>query len=171
MTHQENSGMPDEEALASGALDDQDARALALLRAHLDIVDPVPSGLSERIKFAMTVASLEAEVAHLTADSAVGVAVRTTEYDRATTVTFESQGLSIMVTLEPSERLKTTVRGWVTSPGAEVELRERDRARTTSADDEGRFVFPGIERGTVHLVIRPVGRDHVRPVITPGIEI
>ena len=50
------------------------------------------------------------------------------------TVTFESDGLSIMVTLEEADRGSTTVRGWVTSPGAEVELRERSRIHV----DDGR---------------------------------
>lgn len=161
----------DEDVLAGQPIDTDDLRALALLRSHLELVDPVPADLTERVKFAMTVASLEADVAHLMNEGALAGTVRTTEYDRATTVTFESEGLSIMVTLEEAERGTTTVRGWVTSPGAEVELRERSRSATTTADDEGRFVFEGIERGTVHLVIRHHDEPGTRPVITPGIEI
>lgn len=166
-----NTPHPDEEVLAAEPMDADDVRALALVRTHLATVDPVPAGLTERVKFAMTVASLEAEVAHIINEGAMAGSVRTTEYDRATTVTFESDGLSIMVTLEEASRGTTTVRGWVTAPGAEVELRERARSTTTSADDEGRFVFEGVERGTVHLVIRHHDEPGARPVITPGIEI
>ena len=161
----------DEDLLAQQPLDDTDERVLHLVRSHLDTVDPVPTHLADRVKFAMTVASLEAEVAHLMKDSRPLAAVRTTEYDRALTVTFESGSLSIMVTLEESERPGTTLRGWVTSPGAEVELRERARSSVTVADDEGRFVFDGVERGTVNLVIRQHDEPGARPVITPGIEI
>ncbi|MEO7269325.1 MAG: hypothetical protein ABIW49_08995 [Knoellia sp.] len=161
----------DEDLLAAEPLDAIDDRTLHLLRSHLEATDPVPSNLVERVKFAMTVANLEAEVAHLTNETALAGTVRTTEYDRATTVTFESDGLSIMVTLEEADRGAITVRGWVTSPGAEVELRERSRSATTTADDEGRFVFEEIERGTVHLVIRHHDEPGTRPVITPGIEI
>lgn len=159
-----------EKALAAMPLDAQDERALALVRAHLELEDPVPVGLTERVKFAMTVASLEAEIAHLMNDNLVG-ATRTTEYDRATTVTFESEGLSIMVTLEPVERDVVRVRGWVTAPGADVELRERSRSQEATADDEGRFVFERVDHGTVHLVIRRHDEPGARPVITPGIEI
>lgn len=159
-----------EEALAAEPLNAQDERTLALIRTHLDLVDPMPSDLTERVKFSMTVASLEAEIAHLMNDSLVG-ATRTTEYDRATTVTFESEGLSIMVTLEPVERDVTRVRGWVTAPGADVELRERARSQEATADDEGRFVFERVDRGTIHLVIRRHDEPGARPVITPGIEI
>lgn len=160
-----------EELMANQPIDTDDRRALALIRAHLERTDPVPNDLAERVKFAMTVATLEAEVAHLTNDGAFAGSVRTTDYDRATTVTFESDGLSIMVTLEEAERGSTTVRGWVTTPGAHVELRERDRTSDTNADREGRFVFAGVRRGNVHLVIRRPDAPGTRPVITPGIEI
>ncbi|MFC7490258.1 MULTISPECIES: hypothetical protein [unclassified Knoellia] len=162
---------PDEGVLAAEPLDADDDRALSLLRTHWTLADPVPTDLAERVKFAMTVASLEAEVAHLMSNSAEVGAMRTTEYDRATTVTFESEGMSIMVTLEESDRGLMLLRGWVTATGAEVELRERSRSRTTTADDDGRFVFEGVERGTVHLVIRDHDEPGSRPVITPGIEI
>ncbi|KGN40121.1 carboxypeptidase regulatory-like domain-containing protein [Knoellia aerolata] len=161
----------DEDLLAEKPIDADDERALRLVRAHLDLLDPVPADLAERVKFAMTVASLEAEVAHLMSDALELTAVRTTEYDRATTVTFESGSLSIMVTLEAGERSAITLRGWVTAPGAEVELRERSRSSVTVADDEGRFVFDGVERGTVNLVIRLHDEPGARPVITPGIEL
>jgi len=166
-----NSPNPHEDVLANQPMDAADGRALALIRSHLEQTDPVPADLPERVKFAMTVASLEAEVAHLMSEGALAGTVRTTDYDRATTVTFESDGLSIMVTLEESEGGTTTVRGWVTSPGAEVELRERSRSRTTTADDDGRFVFAATERGTVHLLIRQPDQPGSRPVITPGIEL
>jgi hypothetical protein len=160
-----------EDVLAGQPLDVDDERALRLVRTHLDAIDPVPHDLGNRVKFAMTVASLEAEVAHLTHDSLELGAVRTTEYDRATTVTFESGSLSIMVTLDEGERSVTTLRGWVTVPGAEVELREHSRSSVTVADDEGRFVFEDVERGTVNLLIRLHDEPGSRPVLTPGIQI
>lgn len=160
-----------EDDLAGQPFDADDQRVLALLRGHLTLADPVPGGLAERVKFAMTVASLEAEVAHIINAESMTGAVRATEYDRASTVTFESDGLSIMVTFDDADRGTTTVHGWVTSPGAEVELRERSRSSTTTADDDGRFTFQGVERGTVHLVIRHHDAQGARPVITPGIEI
>lgn len=166
-----NSQHNHEEILAAQQMDATDERALRLIRTHLEVADPVPVDLTERVKFAMTVASLEAEIAHLMDDSLLAGATRTTEYDRATTVTFESEGLSIMVSLEPLKGDHTLVRGWVTSPGADVELRERSRSQEATADEDGRFVFERVERGTVHLVIRRNDEPGSRPVITPGIEI
>lgn len=160
-----------EETLAEQPLDSTDERALRLIRSHLELVDPMPADLTERVKFAMTVASLEAEIAHLMNDGAMAGTPRTTEYDRASMVTFESAGLSIMVSLEPAKGGATLVRGWVTSPGADVELRERSRSQEVTADEDGRFLFERVEPGTVHLVIRRNDEPGSRPVITPGIEI
>ncbi|MEO6019638.1 MAG: hypothetical protein ABIP45_05230 [Knoellia sp.] len=167
MTSPQNS----EEAWAMEPLDSFDERALTLIRTHVELVDPVPTHLAERVKFAMTVANLEAEIAHLMNDGALAGTTRTTEYDRASTVTFESEGLSIMVSLELVTDGLTRVRGWVTSPGADVELRERSRSQEATSDDEGRFVFDRVAHGTVHLVIRRTDEPGTRPVITPGIEI
>ena len=61
------------------------------------------------------------------------------------------------------------IRGWLTTPGAEVELRERSRTRAVVADNEGRFLLDGVSRGLVHLVIRPDGGANA--VITPTFEV
>ena len=47
----------------------------------------------------------------------------------------------------------------------------RGDSSAADPDDEGRFVFDGVGRGTVNLVIRLQDEPGARPVITPGIEI
>lgn len=160
----------DESAWASGSLDEGDDALLAMIRRDLEATDPPPAGLVDRIAFAMTVAGLEAEVAELVAEPTT-VAVRTATYERASTITFASSGLSVMVTIAPGGYRIWTVRGWLSVPSAEVELRERTRSHSTVSDSEGRFVFEGIEAGTVHLVIRRLDGSDALPVITPGIEL
>lgn len=160
----------DESAWASGSLDEGDDALLAMIRRDLQASDPPPAGLVDRITFAMTVAGLEAEVAELMAEPAPA-AVRTTTYERASTITFESSGLSVMVTIAPGGYRIWSLRGWLSVPSTEVELRERTRSHSTVSDTEGRFVFEGIEGGTVHLVIRRLDGPDARPVITPGIEL
>ena len=55
---------PDHETrLAAEPLDEVDAVLLGGLRDLHEVLDPVPGDLLDRIKFAMSVASLEAEVA------------------------------------------------------------------------------------------------------------
>jgi hypothetical protein len=162
----------DLDRLAAEPVDAEDLRALTALRSILAACDPVPPGLAERSKFAMTVAALEAEVAHITAASAETAGVRATTYDRAQTVTFSSAHLSAMITIELVDGGRARISGWVSADGpTAVELRERSRTQTTETDTEGRFGFTQVERGLVHLLLRRLDLPDSRPVITPAIEI
>lgn len=155
--------------LAAEPLDDVDARLLAELRDVHAHVDPMPGDLLDRIKFAMSVASLEAEVAEIVSTQHLA-AVRGTDYDRADTVTFAGDGLSVMVSIESTGTSTADIVGWVSEGGVEVELRERGRTRTTTADEDGRFVFGRVERGLVNFVLRRPD-PAAPPIITPAIEL
>jgi hypothetical protein len=159
-----------ERALAAEPLDDVDALVLDDLRQLWEGLDPAPGDLTDRVKFAMTVAALEAEVAQMVS-SATLETVRGTDYDRADTVTFASDGLSVMVTIEHGTSTRSDIIGWVNEADVEVELRERGRMRTTVADDEGRFTFTGVERGLVNFVLRRRTDPSAPPIITPAIEL
>jgi hypothetical protein len=161
----------DLDALAAEPIDDQDLRALAGLRSILQASDPVPSGLAERAKFAMSVAALEAEIAEITTTTAELAGVRSTDYDRAGTITFSSEQLSAMITIELADGGQARLSGWVTTGPTHIELRERSRTQETTTDDAGRFTFTTVERGLVHLVMRRLDDPESRPVITPAIEI
>lgn len=161
----------DLERAAAEPIDDADLKALATVRAVFLASDPVPPGLAERAKFAMTVAALEADVAEIMATTAETAGVRTTTYDRAGTITFSSDRLSAMITIEVLGSGTARLSGWVTSGRTAVELRERSRTQETTTDDEGRFAFASVERGLVHLVLRRLDAPDDRPVITPAIEI
>jgi hypothetical protein len=154
-----------------GALDDLDLRALATLRTVWQASDPVPSGLADRAKFAMSVAALEAEVAEITTTTAELAGVRTTAYDRAGTVTFSSDRLSAMITIEVVDGTSARISGWVTTGPTAVELRERSGTQETTTDEAGRFTFAAVERGLVHLVMRRLDEPDGKPVITPAIEV
>ncbi len=89
--------------------------------------DPVPSDLAERMKFAITVHALHAEVAELM-DSALLTtrgADSKVEPTPTDSVTFTAASVSLMVSASPSERTTprpaVRVDGWVTSPGAQIE--------------------------------------------------
>lgn len=164
--------LPDAELRSAGEpIDAGDLRALAAIRAIYQASDPVPSDLADRAKFAMTVAALEAEVAEITSSELDLADVRSTVYERAATITFSSDHLSAMITIEVMDDGAARLNGWVTSPAVDVELRERSRTQTTTADQEGRFGFASVERGLVHLVFRRTNPPEERPVITPAIEI
>ncbi len=154
-----------ERVLAAGQLDTVDTDTLAELRTILEQSDPVPTGLVDRIQFAMTVAALEAEVARI-ADQPVG-STRGTAYQRATTMSFESEGFAAMVTIEERRGNLAGLHGW-TSPDTEIELSCRGQSASTTSDEEGRFDFALVERGLTHLVFHRPGST---PIITPAFEI
>lgn len=159
-----------ETELALGPLDRLDDAVLHDLRAVLDIVDPVPPTLTDDVKFRLSVRALEAEVAEIVATSLEAIGARGTDYDRATSVTFTSDSLSVMVTIDERTTKTAGISGWTSDGGVEVELRERSRSRTTTSDAHGRFAFEDVERGLVHFVFRHDDAG-VSPVITPAIEI
>ena len=161
---------PDRETRsAAEPIDDLDLRALATLRDACEEIDPVPEGLVDRVTFAMSVAPLEAQIAQIVRESSLA-SVRGTDYDRADTVTFAGDGVSVMVTIEHTASTRVDIAGWVSEGDVEVELRERGRTRSSRTDTEGRFTFAGVERGLVNFVLRRSDPE-ASPIITPAIEV
>jgi len=160
----------DLDRLATEPIDEQDLRILAHVRDLWTNLDPPSDGLTDRIRFAMTVASLEAELARVVPDLPAEAGVRTA-YERTTSVTFESGSLSAMLDIDEVGPGRVDLTGWLSAHPADVELRERNRTRTVRTDGAGRFVFSAVERGLVHLVVRLVDRPDARPIITPTIEL
>lgn len=151
-------------------LDDVDVAILNALRASLDAADPVPADLDDRVKFALTVHALRAEIAELERLPAELAGARTIDYTRVHTVTFTSESISVVVTITHLDNENSRIDGWVEGPADEAELRERGGASSVPIDDEGRFAFPTVERGLVQFVFRSRA-DDAKPVITPSIEV
>jgi hypothetical protein len=163
---------PELEALEVGPLDDGDLRALATLRRVYEVGDPVPPSLLERVKFAITLDDLEAEVAMLQREGATGlVGARSDDVLKAQTVTFTSDTLTTMVTVSPLPGGRVRLDGWA-SPGngLQVELRVGEVTHRTTADEDGRFVFEDVAKGLAQFVLRPRDGAENR-VITPAIEL
>ncbi len=170
----DQSRSPDLDALESGDIDAEDLRAIATLRRVYEVGDPVPPSLLDRVKFAITLDDLEADVARLQRASFPELAsTRGDEGLRAQTVTFTSETLTTMVTITSLVEGGVRMDGWAT-PGAflDVELRIGEVTRHTTADEDGRFVFEQVDRGLAQLVLRQTGPDAGdHPVITPAIEL
>lgn len=156
--------------LAAQPLDDSDERILTAIADVLRAADPVPAGLADDVKFALTVQALHAEVAELQRVGAASALARS-EYTRTQTMTFSAETLSVMVTLSPIDDKAVRVDGWVTGHDSPVvvEIRTATRTITAEIDEDGRFTVDPAPRGLVHFVFLPDG--DVRPVITPTVEI
>jgi hypothetical protein len=93
--------------------------------------------------------------------------------ERARTVTFTSASLSVMITISAAADVRLD--GWITSGGGlRVDLLAEGQDRSTTADDDGRFVFDGIASGLAQLVFQPTAGAQTklaRPVVTPAIQV
>ena len=156
--------------IAAQPLDDLDRTILDTVAEVFLAADPVPAGLTEDIKFALTVQAMHAEVAELQRVGAESALARS-EYTQTQTLTFSAETLSVMVTLSPIDTDEVRVDGWVTGHDCPVRVELRAGAHTVSADvdDDGRFTLDPAPRGLARFVFLPEG--DVRPVITPTVEI
>lgn len=161
--------MTDLEFSAREPLDQRDADIMGALRTMWHEADPVPEGMTDRILFALSAAALEAEVARIVDEAATLVSVRST-YERASSVTFETASLTVMIDIDEVSPDVVDLTGWLSITQAEIELREHNRSRFTHTDVNGRFDFEGIQKGLVHLVVRP-SEPGAQTVITPAIEL
>jgi hypothetical protein len=144
----------------SDALFGEDAVLLAELGDLLDLADPVPAGLTERIGFAMDLEHLDVEVARWEPmDRMAGVR----GHAPPSTITFTIENLTVMVTLAPAVQ-GHRFDGWLVPGGAHrIEVRvDGEGGRFSLAE-----VPPGLTQILVHLAVPGNGRP--RTVITPTI--
>jgi hypothetical protein len=159
--------------LAAALLDEEDDRLLTEIARLYERVDPMPADLVDRIGFMLTLADMEIELARLTVESRVPVGARGEE--RARTVTFSSDSLTVMVMITPTADGECRIDGWI-APGAaiRVELRSGRGGYDVIADADGRFDFADVPCGLVQLVFHPTPDVEVQlrsPVVTPAVQV
>jgi hypothetical protein len=158
--------------------DDVDVAILDEIRAVYSLADPPPPGLDDRVRFAIALENLDVEVSRLQAEVAVGSGARGAE--RTRTITFDSESLTIMVSIVETTTGRVRLDGWLAPAGAlRVELRiaapdPRDRAASQEviASESGRFVFDGVTHGLAQLLVHPSagsGVDLPSSVVTPSL--
>lgn len=132
-------------------------------------LDPVPAGLTDDIKYALTVKLLEAEVLELTQTPALA-ASRGEAAEKSRSMTFTGSSLSLMVRVsDDGENLRLDC--WITQGAAEVELHSGDHSVTEQSDEFGRLVFGDVPRGPVHFIVWPGTGRQGRPLITPSVDL
>lgn len=155
---------------------------LTRVRDMFETADPMPRDLPERIRFALELRDLEAEIARFAdADEESALAARGAE--ESWTVTFDSDSLTIMIRVDANPDGTARVDGWLAPPQPHrVEIRRTDSSMAVNADDLGRFVFDSVPRGSVRLIVhpaRPAADEHKsvglfaakRSVITPALTL
>ncbi|MET7403728.1 hypothetical protein ABZS66_60690 [Dactylosporangium sp. NPDC005572] len=138
------------------------------LRGMWQRLDPIPGDLAERVLFRLALEDLDVEVMALQRMPAGAGARGTGAAERASTISFTSSELTVMVTVSADGRHRR-LDGWLTPAAAlRVQLHTRDVVHEADADDDGRFAFGRIPEGLVHLVVEPAATRLGRPVITPA---
>jgi hypothetical protein len=154
-----------------GPLDADDLAVLDRLSAIHAVVDPPPADLADLVTFALSLSTMDGEIARLTEEALIGTGARSGE--RTRTVTFDADSRTIMITIV--ERADGLVRldGWLAPAAAsrvELRLPEPDGSREVTADETGRFVFDNLVHGLAQLIVDPAEAGGPR-VITPSLAL
>jgi hypothetical protein len=157
---------------ADGTLDSYDEEILNQIRDAFAAADPMPPDLPERIRFSLALRDLEVEVARLSVgESQPALASRGEEQSR--TVTFDSDSLTIMIRIDSNGDGTVRVDGWLAPPQRrEIEMKTDSSPLTVFTDEQGRFAFAIVPRGTAQLIVRPAENGpsgSSRSVVTPAL--
>jgi hypothetical protein len=158
---------------AAEPIDEFDVALLDGMRDLFEAIDPMPADLVERVRFSLALENLDVEVFRRFEEPALAGAARGHEESR--TITFDSESLTIMVSITPTGYDVVRLDGWLAPPGGhEVELRTARGPITTTADDQGRFAIDDVPHGLAQLVVRPIDHQPAglgRSVVTPAIVV
>ena len=158
-------------ALAAQPIDDYDDAVLRQLAHTYSLADPVPEGLVDRLKFAITLDALHAEIAELVRVTDLAGA-RGGPAAEVQTVTFTSQSVTIMITVTPLTGDTARIDGWAADgAGMAIDLRAASGRFRVVADEDGRFVFEEVPRGMAQFVAHPREGVDLPTVVTPSLEI
>ncbi len=163
----------------NGHIQRMDERDLEILGSLVDIydrLDPMPEMLPEVVLFGLQIADLDAEMARLV-DSELSLSggAGTRSVEHAKRVTFTSESLTVMISVEEQPDRELRLDGWA-APGAHLraELRTDASVLTAHCDETGRFVFESVPAGSVQLVLHPTERSDAAvriPVVTPALHL
>jgi hypothetical protein len=130
--------------------------------------DPVPASVVEAARAAYTWRTIDAELAELTADSAMATAgVRSSSAPRL--LTFEGAGIEVEVEVAQTGSTRRLAGQLVPVGPARVTVRWSGGTQEIVADDLGRFAADGVPAGSVSLVVERAGAGH--PIVTSWISI
>jgi hypothetical protein len=155
------------------------------LRGMWTTLDPMPADLVERVLFTLRLEDLEVELMRLH-EPAEPAGVRggaadgraATREEAASTITFSSASLTVMLTVTGDGAGRRRLDGWL-APAAALRIEARISGRAgdgtlhTVADEDGRFSFEA-PAGLVQLLILPAKGAAVhldRPVATPAVQL
>ena len=140
----------------------------ATLRNVIDHADPVPQAVVDAARATYTWRTIDAELAELTADSAMATAgVRSASAPRL--LTFEGAGVEVEVEVAHTGSTRHLSGQLVPMGPAQITVRWSSGSQEATADDLGRFAVDRVPAGSVSLAILRTGAD--QPIVTSWISI
>lgn len=149
--------------------ENEDAQMFARLRSLWSEVDPMPAGLIDRMVAVVAADGLNREYALLTLVEGQLGAVRG-EAD-ALTLQFSDGATSILLHVTTTASGRRRVDGWVDTAAAEIVLTQGEKARSTTPEETGRFVFDDVPPGLTRVQLTTVIGDETRTLATPQFEL
>jgi hypothetical protein len=138
-----------------GPLDDTDLTILDEVAEAYSSADPMPDGLIDRIRFAVALEEVNAEVLQLIEESELTTSARG---ERGRIFTFSSAILTVMIRVIGITDDTVRIDGWLAPPAAHrITLRSPQARVERTADDEGRFVFEQTSGGLAQLIVKIAG--------------
>src|SRR5262245_19884945 len=133
-------------------VDDVDLGILDEIEGLYTAADPPPADLVERVRFALALEEINAEVLRLQEEIAP-VAARGDESGRI--ITFSNASLSVMIRVVEVTDDTVRVDGWLAPPAAHRVTARLEQGRLeVTADDQGRFVFEQMPSGMTQFIVR-----------------
>lgn len=156
-------------------LDELDGQILEQVKSLYEVLDPPPSDLDDRVRFAISLERADVEIARLSTEILIGSGARVGEGSH--TSTYDAESRTIMITIGETRDGRVRVDGWLAPAAAlRVELRIAGTGRDEPAssdivmsDDAGRFVFERIRHGVAQLVVHPPEEATTPTVVTPSL--
>ena len=148
-----------------------DDELYAALRTAVDEIDPMPTGLVDRMIAAVAVADVSREYALLTLMENAHAAVRGDS--DTTTLQFSDGTSSILLHISRAVSGRRRVDGWVDADAAELRLIQgeghRERIWSAVPDEQGRCAFDEIPPGLSRALLITAGAE--KDLLTPQFEV
>ena len=162
-----------------GGINRMDRLDLSILGTLVDIydrLDPMPDMLADVVLFGLEIADLDAEMARLVdSELSLSGADGTRSVEHAKRITFSSENLTVMISVEQQSENEIRLDGWAAPGGGlRAELRIDGSSLSVQCDETGRFVFETVPSGSVQLVLHPTEASDptIRlPVVTPALHL
>lgn len=140
------------------AADDEDRLLLGAIGRMFDELDPMPAGLTDRVRFVLALDSLEAEMASVTSEMALESSVRSVDSEDVRTLSLAVDEITAVLTVSRSPDGLVRLDGLIV-PAMEATVRviQGRNVMHARSNDLGRFSLSDLDPGQSWFLVLPDG--------------